>query len=1155
MQLRSRLVVLWTVLCASWVLLTYPSALQAQSNTGQIHGVVRDPSGGIVPKATVTARGVSTGVQTDAQTNEQGSYSFPILPIGDYVVSASASGFKVSEHPPVHVVASEAVTIDFQLEIGKSTESVSVSAVAAKVDASTTTSGTTILSSEIADLPLLVQGGARSGLNFISALPGVNGGTMGTINGGPEGGVGYMLDGTMGAYAGHGLTGDSFNPPPEGLAELRLNATNDSEFGANSGVVITAVTKSGTNDLHGDIYWYMRRGFLNAACYYCAGSADQANQNEEGFTVGGPVVLPHIYNGKNKTFFFGTFAKFSYRTRPGGTVLTVPTPQMRTGDFSEWLALGPSRQLYDPNDIILDPGGSGNFVRAPFPGNIIPSTRLSKVSQYYQGFFPQPNQPGLINNWRGTLLPSINDNQKYLVKIDHNFSGGRQRISGAFDLSKSWSISPGNWTGPLATGITYDNFAFRVRVNWQATLGTNKVFSLRAAINRTYVGAVTAPSPAAAVGGQTAGITGTFSPYTPLVTFENGGFGIAPFSGTDANTQDILPVNADLTWAHGNHNMKFGFSFANNNLVSQHCFGCSGGASFGGLTSSGLAGSVGQGYADFLLGAPSVFNIVTPLYTRYMNDEYGFYAQDSWRATPKLTVDIGLRLDIALPPYEVHDRVSYIDLHLTNPEESVSPGARSFFGNCSGCNGMHRIVDNQYPLSPHLGFAYQLKPRTVLRAGYGLSTVNLLGLFESGVQLALGGGSLGFNFSGSYPQSVIGAAGDPPKATWDSPWPVVVPPLPNLSPAINNNNGGAWWAPHDFKTGRSQNISFGIEQELPHSFIMKLGYVGNLTHGLPVAAITRINDLPLKYLPLGDLLNQNILSPAAQAAGYTLPYPTFPTNRRVADAIRPYPQFGGLSNIADNFGFSLYHSFQATVQKRYGDLSFLASYTISKQLNNYDSFSGLGEAYTFSEIQNDALKSQYKKLAINDIPQVLVLSWVYHLPFGPGKKFLNSNNPVVRYGIGGWKLAAIQRYQNGSVIKVTQSNRSIPDMNPIWANRVPGVPIRTGTGCGNYDPSNPSANKYLNVAAFADPAPFTLGNTQFLPNVRTCGYLNEDVSLQKEFKIHERVSVEIAADAQNLFNRHLWTGLNTNIDTVGTFGQYTGTTGPRLMQLHAKIVF
>lgn len=324
MQPLLRVRILFARLFLALLALLAPNLLFAQTNVGKILGVVRDPSGAIIPNATVTARVLSTGVAINTRTNTQGAYIFPSLPIGAYVVTVSKDGFKTAEHPGINVVGSEAITIDFQLELGQATQTVQVTSLAPKVDTTTTTSGTTILSSEIAQLPLLVNGGARSGLDFIGTLPAVNGGVMGTINGGPEGGVGYMLDGTIGGYAGHGLTGDSFGMPPEGLAEIRLNATNDSQYGANSGVVITAVTKSGTNDLHGDVYWYLRRKFLNAACYFCAGSADPSNQNEEGFTVGGPVVLPKIYNGKNRTFFFGTYAKFSYRTAPGGNAPDSP---------------------------------------------------------------------------------------------------------------------------------------------------------------------------------------------------------------------------------------------------------------------------------------------------------------------------------------------------------------------------------------------------------------------------------------------------------------------------------------------------------------------------------------------------------------------------------------------------------------------------------------------------------------------------------------------------------------------------------------------------------------------------------------------------------------------------------------------------------------
>ena len=332
---------------------------------------------------------------------------------------------------------------------------------------------------------------------------------------------------------------------------------------------------------------------------------------------------------------------------------------------------------------------------------------------------------------------------------------------------------------------------------------------------------------------------------------------------------------------------------------------------------------------------------------------------------------------------------------------------------------------------------------------------------------------------------------------------------------------------------------------------MRVGYVGNLSHGLPVASLLQLDNLNPKYTSLGNLLTQNVTSPAAQAQGIKVPYPGFVGT--VARALTQYPQFTGAADIAANIGFSLYHSLQASVQKRYGDLSFLLSYTLSKQLNNYTNFSGLGEGYSFSTIQNAAYLHQYKTLANLDRPQTVVLSWVYQLPFGPGKRFVKTKSPVLGQVVGGWRLSAIHTYQSGSIIAVSTS-QGIPGFGPIWANRLLGVPIKTANGCGNYDPNNPAMNSYLNLAAFADPAPFAIGNTQVLPNVRQCANFDEDVSLQKAFKIHERLGLEIAADAQNIFNRHAWTGLATNIDSPG-FGRYSGTTGPRLMQLHVKLEF
>jgi hypothetical protein len=311
--------------------------------------------------------------------------------------------------------------------------------------------------------------------------------------------------------------------------------------------------------------------------------------------------------------------------------------------------------------------------------------------------------------------------------------------------------------------------------------------------------------------------------------------------------------------------------------------------------------------------------------------------------------------------------------------------------------------------------------------------------------------------------------------------------------------------------------------------------------------------LDIKYMPLGNLLTQDVNSPAAKAAGITIPYPGFTGS--VRQSLRPFPQItSSIYNIADSHGFSEYHSLQATAQKRLGqDLTFLISYTFSKQLTNYSSFGGLGEGYSSNTIQNIALDKTLKSLANNDRPQTLTLSWVYDLPFGPGKRFLNSSNPIARQIIGGWRIAGIQTYQSGPIIRITTSV-SNPALNVTWANRNNDAPMTTGVGCSAYNPFNASNNKYLNIAGFSAPPPLTYGNTAVLPNVRGCANFDEDISLQKLFSIHEHVRLLFSADAQNVFNRHQWTGLATNINTPG-FGQFTGATGPRILQLHARFEF
>src|ERR1700730_3112314 len=340
------------VFCASFM-------LPAQQNVGRITGVVRDPSGAVVPKADITATAVATSVTLLVHANEGGAYAFPSLPTGEYSLTVRATGFKTFEQGGVQIVASGGLVIDFQLELGQSTESIQVAGEAPKVDTATVTEGNTIFTSQINELPLIMQGGARNAQSFIGLLPGVIGGpgpnvATTTINGSQEGGVSYTIDGVIASTSGNSLLQDTFSYPPESISEMRLNATNSSEYGSNGGIGVVLVSKSGTNKLHGSFYEYVRNGDFNARNWF-ASQPDPSKQNEYGFTLGGPVILPRIYRGADKTFFYMLYEGFNYRTQAGGTTLTVPTAAMKAGNFSEWSATGIT--IYDPLNVVVNSQG------------------------------------------------------------------------------------------------------------------------------------------------------------------------------------------------------------------------------------------------------------------------------------------------------------------------------------------------------------------------------------------------------------------------------------------------------------------------------------------------------------------------------------------------------------------------------------------------------------------------------------------------------------------------------------------------------------------------------------------------------------------------------------------------------------------------------
>jgi hypothetical protein len=1130
----------------------FGTGLYAQENVGHIRGTVSDATGAVIPDVTVTLAHEATGVVKEVATNSAGAYAFIRLPLGEYSVRTRAEGFKSGERL-LRIVSFVTQTVDFALEIGDVTETVSVTAQVLTVDTSSNVVGTTRTTEEITELPLLMSGSARSATDFLRTMPGVIFSPTDAltdqafISGAPQGGAAYQIDGLMASVSGHGQLRDSQTPEPEGFEEFRLSNNTNAEYGWNSGVQVSLVTKSGTNDLHGTLYHYLRNEALDSAGWL-SGTVSKNKQNEWGLFVGGPLV-------KDRVFATFGYKAYRFRVEPNNATLSAPTPLMRQGDFSEWL--GPQiegstafeGQIYDPATTRSD--GAGGFLRDPFPNNAIPQGRLSPISQFLQKPYPLPTQPGTLGNWIGSTLKNFNDLNRYQTKIDYYIdSQARHRVSFFYSHLDGLRQLGGTFPDPRVTsafGII--DGAYRTRMHYDWTISPTLLFGIRAGFNRTPDSNLIAVD-GARTQGCDSGLQGTITCETPSISFDSGTTGMGFFFSNVKQQEQTLPAAADLNWTKGNHNFKIGVQFLSN--VTPQNVTAWGNGEFN-FTSRGTdlpgVAATGNAYASFLLGEVNNGQLWSSQDARWSTNTWGFYVQDSWRVRPKLTLNYGLRWDLFLPLNEGYDRIANFDPNLPNPGMDGRPGAITFFGEGPGRNGrtsgVWDVTKNAF--SPRFGLAYTLTDKTLIRASYGLSSPAFFGLYGSGFRIR----TTGFMQLRATFQSIDN--GVTPAFNWNGGVPDVTGvfsgSLPNLDPAIANGFGHPVFFPEQIKPGLNQNINFGLERDLGGGMILRSDYVALLATGLPSDGHIRLNQMPLSALSLGSVLNNQIDSPAAIEAGIEKPYASYEGS--VAQALRPFPAFQTVNDISSPTMNMQYHSLQTTLQKRFGHgLNFLFAYTISKTLANAGGFGGQGQASGRGDLQHTDQRGALKGLFAADRPQQINLSYLYELPFGPGKRFGGGiTNPVVKHLVGGWRLSAIQHYWRESPIKVTTSAAVPGGLQSIWANREQGE-IATGQGCGDYS----SGDVSLNAGAFSVPGPFQLGDTRILPSTRPCGYMNENIAIQKIFPFREHYKVEFAAEFINIFNRHNVTGLQTNVSN-SSFGQYFSTTLPRRIQFHLKFRF
>ncbi len=1140
----------------------------AQLGRGTLIGTVTDSSGAAVPAATLRLTEVNTGSAYVGKSTAQGQFTFPELLPGKYALKVTAHGFETFTQTGFSVEVGSSTTVNAVLKVGAASENVTVNGDASHLETQSAEVGTTVSSQLIMDLPLQFDGGPRNPIQFVTLTPGYSGVMDNSptqlggfkLNGGQEGGQDVLVDGSSIEFASANLQ-MNYGLSVEAVQEFKVETnTFDAEYGRLGGGVVNLTTKSGGNSLHGSVYDMLRNKVLDANTWINDHNGVPKaidTQNDFGALISGPVYIPWLYNGHNKTFFMFNYEGWRFDTG-SNSLVSAPTEAMLGGDFSSLLTpstingqLFPAYQLYDYTTCT---GANQGQTCQPIPGNII-TTPEDPVAANMMKYLPHSTETQPYLNYvefaTNPQLANI-----YEVRIDQNI-GTNQKINGSYDYD--WVPNAVYDKGqPLNTSATNQRTHY-IRLGYDYIFSPNLLNHFNAGFSRRYR---QEDSGEGSYGGdwpEKIGLGGVEQTTFPQISWDYPDEVNLPSNGADQFADNTWQYDDTVLWEHGRHNFKFGGETRLQQFNINILTGTSGEFGFStGPTSNPSVPDSGFGFASFYLGAASSGDIYLPEILDWRVKYYSAFAQDDWKLTPKLTADLGLRWEITTPVTEAHDEMSYMDPTVPNPGAGDLPGAYVFQGTGPGrlgTNTSQTAFKNAY--GPRVGLSYQLHAGTVIRAGYGIyyDDLKVGGFGEND--------SAGFTSSYTYPTP---ASLQTPTVILSqiNAYPGPLPPF--IDPTVQNGQDPTVILSKVARPGTTQTWTLDVQQQLPGNTIVDIAYVGD--HGDHLQAF--LHD-PNQGNPAdqarGACLEQNIndQGPGTPCAGQTavpLPYAGF--SGTVAQALRPFPQYQSAQvdtvTMADPFGDYTYNALQIMVQKRLSHgLTVLGSYTWSKNLTNADSEYPINSSYEANDVGGALnvynLKVE-KGLSQYDTPQSLVVSYTYALPFGRGKAFASKANAVVNGLIGGWQIAGSQTYQSGNPLAVTEGNWTSgifagPQAN-LGANArpniVPGVnPNGFHGGKFIYGTSsrwNPAAFTYAPDYTFGD-APRDFGN------VRSFANLNENFNFEKQIPTHsERVHMLFRIDMFDAFNRHQFSGFNNSVtgdtasNTASGFGQATGTTGP-----------
>jgi hypothetical protein len=1069
------------------VVFTFAGVAWAQSTRGEIAGTVTDTSGAVVAGAKIVAVGVDNGTSNETVSTSSGSFRFSEIGIGRYNITFSAAGFSTSTSQGVLVTINSTTALNVVLKPGAVSETLTVDASAPTLESESSEVGGTISQQQINDLPLsLAKGvnGMRSPETFVFLVPGTAGPGTGTagnsgngvffsrISGGQAYGTEVLLDGASITRSENGSSFDETSPSIEALQEFKVTtSTPSAEYGRTTAGFESFSTKSGTNNFHGTAYTIVKNSVFDANGWFnngykairctpgepdfqCAYSRSKDSKFDFGGTFGGPVWIPKLYRGRDRTFFLFSWEQYKF-TPSAVTQSTVPTAAEKSGDFSELLTLTGApvptsytnpctgdvvlqNQIFDPATTRIGP--TGVPCRDPFPGNVIPSSRFSAAAKALLAGLPDPNQAatlnlpyGFTNNYAiSSTYPTTNT--AITVRIDQSLSD-RSKVFGSYSSRDNAAIEAApDLPAPYNNaGWPQDFETHYIRGGWDFNFTPTLLNHLNVGYNRTNSKNFAA-NLGAATTLTTAGAPNFYSDAFPHVCFD----GLDAYScwGQTNNGDNIdngLRANDSVSWVKGRHSLKFGvdwrhqqYSVIQKNipyLSFQHS------ETDYAATATCPQCQSGNSLASMLLGQVDYSNQTVYNHASRWNSQYvAGFVQDDFKVSPTLTLNLGLRYDVDMPRHEAGNFTSAFNYTAPDAAAGGLPGALEFGTNCNGCNTAW--ADTWYKdIAPRVGFAYQLpgtNGKMVLRGG-GAIIYGLLQYSDFGSAMVLGYSQfrqIGSNFTGPGT-----AGGFTPAFQLDTGYdgfaasnftPSTDPTQLTGAPGVFNAVGGEVIKPSYGRPSMTSSWSLQIQQEVAQDLIFTLGYLGQSSQNLHSGFLSNDNNISTNDFALGDRLNDVQFAIQTQGGtsvtGVSAPYSTFLGN--LGQAIRPYPQYDYIAGdcCLENLGHSSYEALITSLNRRFRQgFNLQLSYTWSKNLTDADSTIPFSYAGNRSQTQNSSDFKGEKAVSIQNTPQQLSISYLVQFPFGKGRKYLNHSRALDLL-VGGWELGGIQRYQSGQPV-------------------------------------------------------------------------------------------------------------------------------------------